>query len=139
MNANSSCAVGRSYLHAAQITAGHPRASGEYLAPPIYTLIGFSLELFMKAALAHRGYRPDVLRKKFGHDLRKLFATCRAEGYSGGLAGLVEQVVGRMHDHYVGNTFYLPPGATLVAPDVQQSLPVLVGFDSEVAALIEVR
>jgi hypothetical protein len=45
-----------------------------------------------------------------------------------------------MHDHHVGNTFrYLPPGATFVAPDVQQSLPVLVGFNSEVAALIEVR
>src|SRR5215213_6728146 len=120
INANGFYAVGRSYLHAAQITAAHPRAGDEYLAPPIYTLIGFSLELFMKAVLAHRGYHPDVLRKKFGHDLRKLFAPCRAEGYSGGLAGLVEQVVGHMHDHHVGNTFrYLPPGATFVVPDVQ--------------------
>jgi len=119
MNANGFYAVGRSYLHAAQIAAAHPRAGGEYLAPPIHhTLIGLSLELSTKAVLAHRGYHPDVLRKKFGHDLRKLFAACRAEGYSGGPAGLVERVVGHMHDHHLGNTFrYLPPGATFAVPD----------------------
>lgn len=49
---------------------------------PIQTLIGFSLELYLKAWLVHSGLNEDEVKNKYGHRLEDL----RADAESVGLA-----------------------------------------------------
>jgi hypothetical protein len=43
-------------------------------------LTGFALENVLKAFLRLNGYDEQRLKSQYGHDLRKLWATCHAEG-----------------------------------------------------------
>lgn len=124
-------AIGRGYLHSAQIVSQHTRfAQGGYLSAPVYMLIGFVLELMMKALLVQSGAAEKEI-KSIGHDLGAALAKANSFGLA--VPALIVELIGKMQGVHKGHTFrYMTDFGTIDLPNIEQSLAALVTWDDEV-------
>jgi len=98
---------------------------------PMQTLIGFSLELYFKALLAHAGVDEGVLRREYGHDLQKLFEDCTEAGLPE-ITRLNEVVEATSGSHSDYTYRYFSRNRSYTAMGLGTTFPVLDHLDEAV-------
>lgn len=94
----------KGYAESAKIIVLSPLREGrvEMTYLPIHMLLGFSVELYLKAWLCQSGIHEDALRRRpYGHDLAALYAEATAHQLPAvpGLDPLVQQLHGPHTDY----------------------------------------
>lgn len=91
----------------------------------IYNLLGFSVELYLKAFLSKAGMSETELRsKQYGHNLRSLFGEAERRGYSVRNKDLSDIIERLADSHSEGGYRYVRDGGTLA---YFSNLNVIVG------------
>jgi len=134
MEVNFFYTTARGYLHAVQLTADHNQHNDSgYLAAPIYMLIGFVVELMLKAWLLNAGLNDKQL-KDIGHDLQKLYAVACENGFAS--AQPVNQIVDGMAEAHRTHAFRYMKSGDLTLPVIDDMIPYLVAWDDEIRATL---
>jgi hypothetical protein len=96
----------KGYVESAKMIAASPYYLGREAMTflPIHMLLGFSVELHLKAWLAHSGAGEETLRRRpFGHHLKNLYKAAKAQSLPS-LSGL-EEVVDCLHGPHSDFTY----------------------------------
>ena len=129
------------FLKAAQVISQDrhiPRGAPTFSPVPYY-LYCRALELILKAYLSVRGLSSDSLKKKYGHDLERLWNDAVANDL---LDRLTHQSTELPRDIALANQYYAPPAKAFEYFDFRRwannypDLPSLDRFGSDVTSLI---
>ena len=130
----------KGYLQATRVIAASPLLSDEDQAAltvlPMHMLIGFALELYLKAWLLGAG-RTSVVVREWKHDIPTLFLEARIEGLP--LIPLLDQLVETIGiDHVKLSYRYVSPGQELsVVTAWPLTFEILGELDAAVGARLE--
>ena len=110
-------------------------ASNGATSVAIYALIGFAVELALKAHLLDRGSTLKTLEKEVGHDLRKALRLLFDLGYESRTA--IEDLVDKAADlHLYHGMRYLPNVAHIKTYDLAAGVMILQQFMIESLAIL---
>ncbi|TPK85689.1 hypothetical protein FJ936_09120 [Mesorhizobium sp. B2-4-13] len=71
----------------------------------LYNVLGFAVELYLKAYLANTGLSEDELRhRRYGHNLKALLDEAGKRGFQTEIAGL-ERIIHFLHDGHAGYAY----------------------------------
>jgi hypothetical protein len=125
------CERASEYLDAFDKLEGNShRAKTPYAS---YFLLAHSLELFLKACLAAKGLRKNILRKK-GHNLLHLVEACDPTIIAG--IDNLDRLMRGIHEMNRDHDFRYPSGYNLTIPRPQECLPVARQFQATVTTLV---
>ena len=119
------------YIHVSEHAAGNE----PLVFLPIQTLIGFSLELYLKAWLANTGTDEAALRNRYGHNLSKLVLDARKAGLPD-LPGLEQTVQYTAQGHKNYTYRYFSRHLEYTSMGLHTTFPVLDMLDEVVDAAI---
>lgn len=122
------------YLQAIQqLAAKKQHENSGPLSAPIFLLIGFNLELMLKAFHAHNGATDDDL-KDLGHDLDASLKKAKDAGWKS--ATEVESLISMMSPLHKSHTFRYLKLADVEVPDVDKACAILDAWGDEMHAVL---
>jgi len=130
-------ASAREMQQAAVLVAKHNRETGARRSiGAIYFLMGFALELYLKAFLLRSGLDDVALgRRPYAHDLRRLYFEASARGLAFAEAAELEVMVEALADAHADFSFrYMQPNSTIRVPEpIEAALKLLSRLDDHLA------
>ena len=134
-------AFGRGYVEAAKMIfmSPHYQEKQDQALLPMYLLVGFSIELLLKAFLQHKGTSDKVLKSvAMRHDLEALLTAADRDGLTNVHTQLWE-LVNTIKDHHRDHEFRYAPDTTYPLLDMPLTFGVLDALEERVALEIDAK
>jgi hypothetical protein len=128
----------KGYRRAAQIVHNHSTSEVEALSLflPLHLLLGFALELYLKAWLLRSKIPPNELKAKLvRHDLLRLYSMALAKGLTA--TDHLRELVDHLHEPHLKFRYrYADPSSIFKGTNVTLALAVLRELDMKVDAAV---
>ena len=104
------------------------------MSASIWLLVGYALELTLKAAYLHLGGDPDKLQK-MGHRLKTVHAAAKAVGFNSEVLNL-EWYIEHLHEPHAGHFFRYSGFGQVHLPELEGTVSMLDRHVRQVADLV---